>query len=97
MHVSFFKILYKYSIGVIILAFFCDTSILLWSTVKYIRAFLLNFFNKFYMSFSIYIKVSRENFAVYYLSLKNSLEITQDNKNSKLFYSYLIYLENQSS
>ena len=38
------------------------------------------------MSFSIYIKVSRENFAVYYLSLKDSLEITQDNKNSKLFY-----------
>ena len=39
MHVSFCKILYKYSIGVIILAYFSDTSILLWSTVKYIRAF----------------------------------------------------------
>ena len=38
------------------------------------------------MSFSIYIKISRENFAVYYLSFENSLEITQDNKNSKLFY-----------
>ena len=44
------------------------------------------------MSFSIYIKVSRENFAVYYLSLKNSLEITQDNKNSKLFYYSIVVI-----